>query len=168
MTSDHQCGPAERQPLEKSANSWMWKPCLPGVMPEIFHAITHGASAVACEAPRWWWCEAPRWWWWCRGAAEGSGRGVCWIVLDRILCCPQSSLSGSPRSAICSSRGAVSREAMHPSSIRVRIWAWVPPRLRERHDARARRRTLGAAVARLARRRHGARRLGRRGRGQAP
>ena len=45
----YQCGPAERQPLEKSANSWMWNPCLPGVMPEIFHEMTHGASADACE-----------------------------------------------------------------------------------------------------------------------
>jgi hypothetical protein len=28
----------------------MWKPCLPGVIPPIFHEISHGASAAAWAA----------------------------------------------------------------------------------------------------------------------
>ena len=57
----------------------MWKPCLPGVMPEIFHAMTHGASALACEnvtmpvhgvAP-----SAPPW----HGLPAGDTAQVAWI-----------------------------------------------------------------------------------------
>ena len=37
------------QPLEKSANSWMWNPCTPGSSPVILYVILVSAESVCSK-----------------------------------------------------------------------------------------------------------------------
>ena len=42
-------GPADTPPFEKSANSWTWKPCNPGVRPDILKVIVVGPPCEDCS-----------------------------------------------------------------------------------------------------------------------